>query len=142
MKSALKLFVVLLVILGTSCKKDNAEAKRRLAALTKAPWIILKIEEKNADGSWKDITGNPSPIDADNLRIFGAYGYYEENEGPLKLPGNPQIQYTGQWIFTEKANKIQIINAQLMDIVELNDTKFQVTVNKTSTVERVTFGHP
>ncbi len=143
MKSAFKLFTLLFIVLSTAaCKKDGPEAIARLNALTKSPWIVLKIEEKNADGSWRDITGYRSPIDIDNQRIFRADGYYEENEGPLKLPGNPQIQYTSQWKFTEKAEKVQIINSSLMEIVELNDTQFVVTVNKTSTVEKVTFGHP
>lgn len=142
MKSTLKLIVLLLIVLGTSCKKDNAEAKRKLAALTKAGWLTLKIEEKNADGSWKDVTGNPSPLDVDNLLIFRADGYCEVNEGPLKFPGNPQISFSGQWTFKDNATKIQVINDNLMEILELNDTKLQVLIVNLSPVRRFTFGHP
>ncbi len=142
MKSALKLFVLLLVVLGTSCKKDNAEAKRRLASLTKAGWLTLKIEEKNTDGSWKDITPAYSALEADNQLIFRDNGYCEINEGELKFPGNAQIAFSGEWTFTDNASKIQIIGGNLMEILELNDTKLQVLITKYSPVQRYTFGHP
>jgi hypothetical protein len=144
MKSALKIFILLLVILGSSCKKDFKETQQKTISLTKPKgWLILKMEEKsNTSTAWEDITANISPLVVDNVLIFDPWFKWAINEGALKFPGDPQISASGTWQFTDNATKIQIVGGNLMDIVELTDTKLVTIVTTNGASLRYTYGHP
>lgn len=142
MKSAIKLMLLALIIFVSSCKKEESLAVKRLPLLTKAGWLTLKVEEKQTDGTWKDVTGTPPVTDADDLIIFYGDGAYELNEGPLRLPTDPQISLTGKWTFVDDGNKIQFIGTNLMEVLELSDTKLQTLITQYTPNQRYTFGHP
>lgn len=144
MKSTLKLILAFVIVLGVSCKKEDSEIKQKTTLLTKAGWLTQKVEEKKTDGTWKDVTGTPLVTQQDDILLFRADGSYELNEGPLKFPGDPQVIASGTWTFLENGAKIQIVNGNLMQVIELTDTKLQVIVAGASPNpdQRYTFGHP
>lgn len=143
MKSAFKILALFLIILISSCKKDIKAVQEKTILLTKpSGWVTLKIEEKSTTGAWTDITGNPSPLDADNLLIFDPWFNWVVDEGPLKLPENRQVPAKGTWVFKDNETKIQIIDGNLMEIIELTATKLQTMVTADGTTKRYTYGHP
>lgn len=147
MKSALKLFTLLLIILSTSCKKEIEDKQNKILLLTKpAGWVTLKVEEKSTTGTWTDITANIGAFEADNVLIFDPYYDWAISEGALKFPGSPQITASGDWYFLEKETKIQLREGttlgNLFEIVELTETSFQILVNSNGKTYRYTYKHP
>ncbi|MES2417572.1 MAG: hypothetical protein V4541_05260 [Bacteroidota bacterium] len=143
MKSALNVFLILLVVLGTSCKKDFKETQEKAILLTKpAGWLTLKTELKVDANNWVDITGTPLPTDADNLLIFDPWFSWAVSEGLTKVPGNAQIIANGTWNFIDNGTKIQITDGNLMEITELTETKLTVLVTADGLTKRYTYGHP
>ncbi len=141
MKSALKILALLVIVLTASCKKEFKENQEKMAFLTKpSGWLRLKVEQKSSAGTWVDVTGNPSPLEKDNVLIFDPWYGWAINEGALKLPDASQILAAGNWSFVEKG--IQIEGANLMEISELSATRLIVIVNSTNSSTRYTYGHP
>lgn len=143
MKLAVKLFAFLVIILASSCKKDIKEQQNKILLLTKpSGWLTVKIEQKAANGSWNDITSEIDPLAVDNILIFDPYYKWAINEGPLKLPGNPQIVASGSWKFMDEATKIQFVGGNLADIIELTETSLQTQVTTGTSISRYTYKHP
>jgi len=143
MKVAFKIFALFVIMLASSCKKDIEEKQQKIILLTKpSGWLILKSEEKQANGSWLDITANRNPFDVDNLLIFDPWLNWAVNEGALKLPGSPQIPFLGTWSFIDNETKIQLDNGTIMEIMVLTETSFQTMVTTNGTINRFTYKHP
>lgn len=143
MKISFKIFVLFAVILVSSCKKDFEAKQNKTLLLTKpSGWLTVKIEKKETNGSWTDITGGIGALDVDNVLIFDPYYKWAINEGALKFPGNPQIAANGSWSFVDNLSKIQFIGGNLVEIVELTDTSLQTTVTISGTTNRFTYKHP
>ena len=141
MKNTIKALLLLLIVLGTSCKKDFEATQKKTLLLTKpVGWLTVKVEEKGTNGNWTDVTNTLTPFEIDNRLIFDPFGAWAIDEGPIKFPGNPQINASGIWLFLEDGKKIQIVNGNLMEIEELTESKLQTLVPGTIT-RRYTFGH-
>jgi len=143
MKSTFKLLTIVLIVLFASCKKEIEDKQNKIILLTKpSGWVTSKLEQKLANGSWVDITGNIGAFEADNLLIFDPWYSWAIDERVLKLPGSPQIPFSGTWSFTDKETKIQFKDGNLLEIVELTETAFIVTTVSNGETVRYTYRHP
>lgn len=147
MKLASKILALFVIIILSSCKKDYEDRQNKTLLLTKPTgWLTVKIEKKEANGSWTDITSAVAALDVDNVLIFDPYYVWAINEGALKLPGNPQIAASGNWNFTDNnATKIQFVGGNIAELTELTETSMQyiVTVGGiSSSTNRFTYKHP
>lgn len=132
MKSTLKIFIVLFVILGASCKKDENFVRKNMTYLNKAGWLTLKTEEKTSNGGWNDVTGTA------NKDVLFFY-----RNGDYTILGTTNL--TGKWMFVDNGKKIQILDGgNLMEILTLDDNTLEVLITKTAPAAdvRYTFGHP
>ncbi|RZK41539.1 MAG: hypothetical protein EOO90_10905 [Pedobacter sp.] len=146
MKNTFKLLSFFLLVFFSSCKKEIQERQDKTIFLTKpSGWLTSKYEQQ-VSGQWIDITSTITPFDADNLLIFDPWGGWAIHEGALKLPGNAQVPFSGEWSFEEYETKIQLKQgdrvANLMQIIELTENSFQVLVNDRGTTLRYTYKHP
>ncbi|MCY1545700.1 hypothetical protein D9M68_816520 [compost metagenome] len=142
MKLALKTLFLVLVVFGTSCKKEEKEIQKKLILLTSpAGWIMEKTELAIGD-TWEDITSYTPPIDADNiLTLYPTYEWKKE-EGATKLPENAQLIGFGYWSLIDKQSKIQFEDGDLLEITNLTKDQLQVTVAENIFIKRYTYMHP
>jgi hypothetical protein len=143
MKLTLKIIALFAIIFVSSCKKDFEQRQNRTLLLTKpAGWVTLKIEQKETNGSWTDITSGVDPFDRDNVLIFDPYYVWAINEGLLRYPGNPIIAAQGTWSFVDDATKIQFVGGNTAELTELTETSMQYTVTTSTSTNRFTYKHP
>lgn len=140
MKLTLKIFAAALIISISSCKKEDNLRREKMTLLTAGGWRTTLVEQKASNGAWVDATGVRPSTSADDLLIFYTNGEYAIDEGPTKVAGNPQISDYGNWTFTDNGKKIQIIDKNLMEILELNNNKLMVYIESAS--QRYTFERP
>jgi hypothetical protein len=93
--------------LFTACKRDAAITPATSDLLTRAPWKLVKEEERLNQGPWTDYSFW-TPCYADDLFVFKTNGQYELNEGATKCsPNDQQVIEFGSWALGNNNTEIK-----------------------------------
>src|SRR5512135_3342589 len=115
----LTVLTLLLLTLLISCQSDN-ETKSGKEILTSNSW---KISAHIIDGVEMEL----EECVRDDYMTFETNGTYTDFRGPLKCPGEIQIDVTGTWTLSEDEKVLTLTNFQGTNSISVEITESKMT---------------
>lgn len=105
-----KLLALLFFLSLISCDKINAKKKFF------GEWKIVKKEQKDSDGVWKDVLKECEEDDAEAYRNMGQWYYYP---GDIRCSPSENI-IQGSWDFDKSQNRLVYTNTAGLNVADAN----------------------
>tara|TARA_R110000737_G_scaffold253865_2_gene263219 strand:+ start:2061 stop:2597 length:537 start_codon:yes stop_codon:yes gene_type:complete len=143
--------LLFLLLALSSCNRtlltnNTPQCKFRLTQqallLTNKRWQEVSIEARRLSAGampttkdFKDVTGQFSPSDLDDVAIFDEKGTYVFDEGPVKArPESPQVYEKGTWCICKGGNQLILTNGPAItvyDIIRLEEKSLVLQLHRT-----------
>lgn len=132
MKKPIFFLLGLALLLGVSCKKDDAADKPKADLLTNGKWkISASVATFSVLGTTQtlDIYALIEDCDLDNFFIFQSAGVLIADEGADRCDANEPQQVEGTWELTQNETHLKVTGTDLDfegEIVELTASKLVI----------------